>query len=237
VDTSFAGNCPGNLRTTSKKNVNAVINCLNAENAARVQENAGLISQLNSLKAQISDLSSLRTQIETLQQDVSYLKGLPPVIPIGTYENDFMKVTVLGLRKLVSSSTGQASFTGTFQVQNKTASPLYVGWDRISGFAVTDNAGNTASCSGLSGAGCSPAGIAGLRDDAPSASRSNFSMLAANSILTFGLTTNSLTTDVSAKLGTRFNLTFELVRYINPDLVSGAFDTHVVGFAGIAPTP
>lgn len=161
--TSHATNCPGNLKNVNRKNVNAVINCLNAENAARTQENGNLANQLNALKAQVGDLASLQTQIENLQKDVDFLKGLPPVAPIGSFENDFMKAEVVGLRKLVSATTGRASFTGTFQVRNKTAAPLYVAWERVNGFAVTDNGGNTASCTGLSGSACSVAGIAELR--------------------------------------------------------------------------
>jgi hypothetical protein len=234
---SHAADCPGKLKNVNKKNVNAIINCLNAENAARIQENGNLLNQINALKAQVVDVSSFQAQIESLQRDIDFLKGLPPVAPIGSFENTFMKVQAVGLIKRVSATTGRASFSGTFEVQNKTASPLYIAWERTNGFAVTDNAGNTASCSGLSGSACSVAGIAELRGDVATNARSGFSVLAPNSILSFGMTTNEVAADVAARLGNRFNLTFTMLRYLDPGLVTGAFDSHAIGFAGIAATP
>lgn len=231
---SHAGNCPGNLKKVNPGTVNASVNCLNKENAARTSETAALQTQIDSLKAQVGDASSFQAAIEQLQKDVRALQGLTPVAPIGVFENDFLKANALGVTKILSGQDGRAYVSATFQIQNKSASTLYLAYDLNKRFTVVDDHGISAVGSDY---GREISGLNAVNSEYDQQSRSNFSVVSPGSVVSIGFETGWIDKEAAAKLGSRFNLTFTVMRYLEPQLAqSNKTDSVTLGFANIVAT-
>jgi hypothetical protein len=214
-------------------NLQSQIDALNAQIGSANSGLPNLQTQVDALKAQISDGSSFQAAIEQLQADVKALQGIPPVTPIGTFENDFVKAQVVGLTKIISTEDGTSYVNASFQIQNKTASPLYLAYVGGS-FSVVDDHGISAGSNE-----CCYAHEVGLPEFGSGSGdfqRSSFSVLAPNGIVSVGILGNTIDKDRTAKLGNRFNLSFTLQRYLEPNLEQGKTDTATLGFAGIVAT-
>lgn len=233
------------VKKVNPKTINSTIDCLNSENAAQASDLKSLHdktgsfrsdipdlqTQVDTLRSQIGDTSSFQAAIEQLQADVKALQGIPPVTPIGTFENDYLKAQALGVTKIFSSQDGTAYISATVQIENKSAGTLYLAYDYTKGFTAVDDHGISANNYQYPNSG-----INGVFGNSETLSRSSFSVLSPGSVMSVGLTTNTVEKDQAAKLGNRFNLTFTVVRYLEPNLEQGKFDTATIGFAGITAT-
>ena len=191
--------------------------------------------QINTLQSKITDGSSYQAAIEQLQADVRTLQGLPKVDPIGVFENDYLYAQVVGLTRVFSSTDGSAYVTATFQLKNKSTETIYLAYDESKRFTVADDHGISVQQTAFYGdlKGIRGVDIQGNGTEA----RQDFSVLAPGSVISVGLVSPNISKDFAAKLGNRFNLTFSLVRYLEPNLAqSNKLGLTTVGFANITAT-
>jgi archaellum component FlaC len=237
-----AGDCPGNLKKVKTRNLNDKINCLNAENAARIKETGTLNSQVqtvqnqaNAIQAQLNgvanQVTALDTTVQGLQKQTDALAGQVSILQedVTQLRNDVN--VIKGLPKVdpigvVTSDIIEAEVTGLGKVVSSSDGTAYVNATfRLKNISTQDLylACNhsaefiAADEHGIVATAQDCSGIQSIPNNSI-IPRTPFTVVSPGSALTIGYTSGEISKDSAAMLGNHFSLGFNLIRYLEPNL-------------------